>query len=115
METITNETLKLSYEKGYNMESVLYTNFRKNDTLYQTEVKGVMQYEILDWLREKHNIYISIRPWVTMSTRDKVCFYYKIYSDSDGTMFNNVLESVDGYVTYEECLEYAIQESLKKL
>ena len=55
METVELETAKLAKEKGYD-------NFFSKTLC--GELIQAYQYDIMDWLREEHNIYISIIPSV---------------------------------------------------
>ena len=96
-------TAKLAKEKGYD-------NFFSKTLC--GELIQAYQYDIMDWLREEHNIYISIIPSVTMAPKSKVSFTYQISSDSDGEKFNIYSSSMDCYSNYEECLETALKEAL---
>lgn len=100
MEYITFETSKLAKKKGYVKED---------------EYPCLNQYELMDWLREKHNIYISIRPYVTMATKDKVGYDYVIFTTSDGINFAEHRDSEDAYLNHNDCLEHALREALNMI
>ena len=104
MKTVELETAKLAKEKGYD-------NFFSKTLC--GELIQAYQYDIMEWLREEHNIYISIIPSVTMAPKSKVSFTYQIRGDSNGEQFKISYSSIAFYSNYEECLETALREALK--
>ena len=77
------------------------------------ECSAPYQYQLMDWLREKHNIHISILQTnlpLTDPQTDEWEWGYFIYEINDPT---NLLKSNCDFETYEECLETALQETLK--
>lgn len=143
MKVISFETAKLAKEKGfdkefsyfyvtknskiygideygglYNVKNIFKKIYKVGDYYVEKEKNAIpdpYQYQLMDWLREEHNIYISIIPSVTMALKSKVSFTYQISSDSNGEKFNIYSSSMDCYSNYEECLETALQEALKMI
>ena len=116
MKIVDFETAKLAKEKGFSIGcDWQYDEFGNIvDGLYMPHYfKAPYQYQLMDWLRGKRNICISIIPLVTMALKSKVFFTYQISSDSDGEKFNTFSSSMDSYSTHEKCLETALKEALK--
>lgn len=55
--------------------------------------------QVLKWLRDEKNIYVSILPFATHSTVDKVAFYYLIEYNSTG-------ETMEGIEQNTYCAEW---------
>lgn len=104
MQLISKETAKIAREKGFD-------DFFSKEL--SSPIDNAYQYQIMDWMRKKYNLYIVINPSVTMALKSQVNFAYKIYGKSDGVNFSTNWSSFYNYSTYEECLEYALQEALK--
>ena len=111
-EVISYKTAKLAHEKGY--EGVLASIFGYSYYNHKGELNGCILESIKDsnkksipaptqsllqrWLREKHNIHITI--WFNELTEK-----YRIDIPED-------ISEVE-YKTYEEALEYTLYEALK--
>ncbi len=118
MQIVNIETAKLAKEKGFSIGcDWQYDEFGNIvDGLYMPHYfKAPYQYQLMDWLREKRNIYISILQTnlpLTDPQTDEWEWGYYIYEIDDP---NNLLKSNWEFETYEECLETALQEALKMI
>jgi hypothetical protein len=90
MQTVCFETAKLAKEKGFNY-------------MYSTN-----QHDLLDWLRELHNLHIEI---LYDYENDNTSYHYTIRTIGK----ENGRDWKEDYATYEECLETALQEALKMI
>ena len=90
---ISFETFNLAREKGliYNV----LTEYTKRPT----------QSFLQKWLREKYNIDI----WCIPIYKGKKTFHYQLAVESD----NILNQTMERYKTYEEALEFGLQEALK--
>ena len=74
-------------------------------------------YDALKWLGEKKRIYVISVPYPTMSTIDRVMWYYEIKYHSDGA-FMEVINSLEGYMKSEEAaiagIEYVLDNLIKE-
>lgn len=113
------ETAKLAKEKGFEKCSNWYHVETKQLSIadgsvyrYQEELKGndlpaPTQSLLQKWLREKHNINIMVYPELY---NGKITYYhYDIYTDLSITYSENLFD----FKTYEEALEFGLQEALK--
>lgn len=69
--------------------------------------------QVLKWLREE-KIYIVIAVNPTLSTKDKIAYYYQVYSNSNGVA-SDYYESEDCYAQWEDCAIGSIKSVLKYL
>ena len=58
--------------------------------------------QVLKWLREEKKIYIVIAVNPTLSTKDKIAYYYQVYSNSNGVT-SDYYESEECYAQWEDC------------
>jgi hypothetical protein len=70
--------------------------------------------QVLKWLREEKKIYIVIAVNPTLSTKDKIAYYYQVYSNSNGVT-SDYYESEDCYAQWEDCAIGSIKSVLKHL
>lgn len=70
--------------------------------------------QVLKWLREEKKIYIVIAVNPTFSTKDKIAYYYQVYSNSNGVT-SDYYESEECYVQWEDCAIGAIKSVLDNL
>lgn len=70
--------------------------------------------QVLKWLREEKKIFVVIAVNPTLATKDKIAYYYKIYSNSDGVM-SDYYESEEGYAQWEDCAMDSIKYVLDNL
>ena len=93
------DLIQLSREKG----------FMSKDKLIKVNVdyKYLWMCELQKWLREKHNLFISITHRI-QGNIDSFLVDYS-YNGNNG-QWNNIY-----YTTYEECLENAIVEYLHRI
>ena len=97
MQTVCFETAKLAKEKGFGN--------------YFSKLLGeptVRVHELLDWLREEHNLHIEI---LYDYESDNTSYHYTIRTIGK----DNGRDWKEDYATYEECLETALQEALKMI
>ena len=69
--------------------------------------------QVLKWLREK-KIYIVIAVNPTLSTKDKIAYYYQIYFNSTG-VGSDYYESEECYAQWEECATDSIKYVIDNL
>jgi len=125
---ITLETALLAKEKGFKMNScTFYQHNPVGEKRYElvgedSEDEGFVsedpknrtavccQFVLQKWLRESHGINILISP--SQSNGEPItyqyCLHYKYGAQSKMTPW-----STNRYPTYEEALEFGLQESLK--
>jgi hypothetical protein len=70
--------------------------------------------QVLKWLREEKKIYIVIAVNPTLSTKDKIAYYYQVYSNSNGVT-SDYYESEDCYAQWEDCAIGSIKSVFKYL
>lgn len=70
--------------------------------------------QVLKWLREVKKIYIVIAVNPTLSTKDKIAYYYQVYSNSTGVT-SDYYESEECYAQWEDCAIGSIKSVLKYL
>lgn len=127
---ISFETAQLAKSKGFDLRGCAayaengVNSIRTNSDSYTKEkypINIVTQALLQKWLREKHNVHITVAPngvgFISGPSRiDGLCFGYRlkkgvgkewISSDLDEKNLNTSMHS------YEEALEVALQESLK--
>lgn len=135
MNIIGFKTAKLAKEKGYREKSFYYyddqgksglnfeissfvsstalftyLNFKEDFNKSKGRYSAPYMYELLDWLRIKHKLYINIIAEANITADNYV---YNIYFDSDGSKFTKTIQSLNKYSNYDECLEVALEQSLK--
>lgn len=115
---ITLETAKLAKEKGFDLKirqhykgselifnGILY-NFNNPEEQKQWNIElnsAPTQSLLAKWLREKHNIHIFIK------LRSENNYEYYRYKQIDNYLKDN------GFKTYEEALEIALQRALESI
>lgn len=70
--------------------------------------------EVLKWLREEKKIYIVIAVNPTLSTKDKIAYYYQVYSNCNGVT-SDYYESEECYAQWEDCAIDSIKSVLDNL
>lgn len=70
--------------------------------------------QALKWLREEKKIYIVIAVNPTLSTKDKIAYYYQVYSNCNGVT-SDYHESEECYAQWEECAIDSIEYVLDNL
>lgn len=70
--------------------------------------------QVLKWLREEKKIYIVIAVNPTLSTKDKIAYYYQIYFNSNGVT-SDYYESEECYTQWEDCAIDSIKYVLDNL
>ena len=69
--------------------------------------------QVLKWLRkEKIFVVIAVNP--TLSTKDKIAYYYQVYPNSNGVT-SDYYESEECYAQWEDCAIYSIKYVLDNL
>jgi hypothetical protein len=79
-------------------------------------VSAPEQYDLQVWLLRNHNLYIEVK-YMNFGNDIQKGFYYTIYSVT-GIYWSEGIYGKDlfsGYDSYEECLEFALCQSLLKL
>lgn len=98
---ITTDCIRGSNVKCLNGENNIYTDA---PTISQ----------VLKWLRKEKKIYIVIAVNPTLSTKDKIAYYYQVYSNSNGVT-SDYYESEECYAQWEECAIDSIKYVLGNL
>lgn len=80
-------------------EECLRSYNTQKDRLLRTIVDAPTISQVLKWLREERKIYVSILPFATHSTINKVAFYYLIEYNSTG-------ETMEGIEQNTYCAEW---------
>lgn len=70
--------------------------------------------QVLKWLRDEKKIFIVIAVNPTLSTKDKIAYYYQVYSNSNGVT-SDYYESEECYAQWEDCAIESIKSVLKYL
>jgi hypothetical protein len=70
--------------------------------------------QVLKWLREEKKIFVVIAVNPTLSTKDKIAYYYQVYSNSNGVT-SDYYESEECYAQWEDCAIGSIKSVLKHL
>lgn len=70
--------------------------------------------QVLKWLREEKKIFVVIAVNPTFSTKDKIAYYYQVYSNSNGVT-SDYYESEECYAQWEDCAIESIKSVLKYL
>lgn len=70
--------------------------------------------QVLKWLREEKKMYIVIAVNPTLSTKDKIAYYYQIYFNSTG-VGSDYYESEECYAQWEDCAIDSIKYVLDNL
>ena len=70
--------------------------------------------QVLKWLREEEKIFVVIAVNPTLSTKDKIAYYYQFYSNSNGVT-SDYYESEQLYAQWEECAIDSIKYVLDNL
>jgi hypothetical protein len=119
-ELINFETAKLAKEKNYTSDC--YDFFIRGEIEYKRPTQGLLQ----KWLREKHDINITVARVALGSDEMEYCYsvIHLPKEFEDAKRWVSLLERIDSFSsygstysgawrTYEEALEQALQESLK--
>lgn len=86
-------------EFHYNCESVIsnreiYFCHNKYDNIWHSDLADAPTIsQVLKWLRNANKVYVSILPFVTHSTINKVAFYYLIEYNSTGETMESIEQS----------------------
>jgi hypothetical protein len=70
--------------------------------------------QVLKWLREGKKIFVVIAVNPTLATKDKMAYYYQVYSNSDGVT-SDYYESEESYAQCEDCAIDSIKYVLDNL
>jgi hypothetical protein len=110
-ELIKLKTAKLAKEKGFDIPTVVLFNnegYKLNNEYYpdlhSEDIPAPTQALLQRWLREKHDLHLSI--WHNCLTKK-----YRIESSNYNLM--EILVQYDEFDTYEEALEVGLVEALK--
>jgi hypothetical protein len=87
-------------------------DFQNSKNQYRVAAPTISQ--VLKWLREEKKIYIVIAVNPTLSTKDKIAYYYQVYSNSNGVT-SDYYESEECYAQWEDCAIGSIKSVLKHL
>jgi hypothetical protein len=87
-------------------------DFLNSKNQYRVAAPTISQ--ALKWLREEKKIYIVIAVNPTLSTKDKIAYYYQVYSNSNGVA-SDYYESEECYAQWEDCAIGSIKSVLKYL
>lgn len=124
---VSSEIAKLLKEKGFNepCEKCIDINTKRtkycdydhicvsNDALSSELISYPTLYEVIKWLREKHNIYIFPTPYLSKDIDETSKYIVEIYKFEDEEWrHTNYLYK---FVTYEEALNAGILEALNTI
>lgn len=70
--------------------------------------------QVLLWLREEKKIYVVVTPYPSMSTKDKVVWFYQIKHNSDGA-FMDTMDGLESYMDYNGAAINGIEYALDNL
>ena len=70
--------------------------------------------QVLKWLREEKKIFVVIAVNPTLSTKDKIAYYYQVYFNSTGVTID-YYESEECYAQWEDCVIDSIKYVLDNL
>lgn len=87
-------------------------DFQNSKNQYRIAAPTISQ--VLKWLREEKKIYIVIAVNPTLSTKDKIAYYYQVYSNSTGVT-SDYYESEECYAQWKDCAMGSIKSVLKHL
>ena len=80
---------------------------------YMDDVSAPTISQVLKWLREK-KIFVVIAVNPTLSLKDKIAYYYQVYSNSNGVT-SDYYESEECYAQWEDCAIDSIKYVLDNL
>lgn len=101
---------EVDFEKG-----ILYLNYPLRYKKFEEKMLPAPTIsQVLKWLRDKKKIYIVIAVNPTLSTKDKIAYYYQVYSNSNGVT-SDYYESEECYAQWEECAIDSIKYVLYNL
>lgn len=115
-ELITFETALLIEEKRFNITEYLTIDSEKpkglrsnyNPSEQQTWFLNITQSLLQKWLREAHGIIVEIT-WQMCSTG----YEYAVINMNNPPEYDDEIERIPSFKTYEEALEVGLQEALK--
>lgn len=81
---------------------------------YMDDVASPTISQVLKWLRVEKKIYIVIVVNPTLSTKDKIAYYYQVYFNSNGVA-SDYYESEECYAQWEDCAIDSIKYVLDNL
>ena len=87
-------------------------DFMNSKNQYRVAATTISQ--VLKWLREEKKIYIVIAVNPTLSTKDKIAYYYQVYFNNNGVA-SDYYESEECYAQWEDCAMGSIKSVLKYL
>lgn len=123
---VTFETTKLVEETNFNLATDTMYQYSDKDIPFCEEVKFPKYYahvcetcsrptqeQVINWLREKHNIYIEIQ--IDKTTYPKFC--YEIFKYTDFGNWELISKRKEMFLTLDwyKNIEDALQEALKYL
>ena len=115
---VTYELAVKLKEKGFTKETAHHYNDKGEicvslvDEEYPYPCPTISQ--VLKWLREEKKIYIVIAVNPTLATKDKIAYYYQVYSNSNGVT-SDYYESEECYAQWEDCAIGSIKSELDNL
>ena len=95
-------------------EECLRSYNTQKDRLLRTIVDAPTISQILKWLRKEKNIFVVIAANPTLSTKDKIAYYYQVYSNSNGVT-SDYYENEECYAQWEDCAIDSIKYVLDNL
>lgn len=87
-------------------------DFLNSKNQYRVAAPTISQ--VFKWLRNEKKIYIVIAVNPTLSTKDKIAYYYQVYSNSNGVT-SDYYESEECYAQWEDCAIGSIKSVFKYL
>lgn len=108
----TNEVLPCQYTDLLQCHNIGEAESLIDDSGFCIDAPTISQ--VLKWLREEKKIYIVIAVNPTLSTKDKIAYYYQVYSNSNGVT-SDYYESEECYAQWEDCAIDSIKYVLDNL
>lgn len=106
-----NEKCYHYYQKEVLLTEICWNRYNRG-TANRCSAPTISQ--VLKWLREEKKIYIVIAVNPTLSTKDKIAYYYQVYSNSNGVT-SDYYESEECYAQWEDCTIDSIKYVLDNL
>lgn len=110
---ISNDLLRLAKLKGFKYEQRIVTSINSLGETYEYGIYGITQSLLQKWLREEHQIIVTITPTFTYSLITHIGYYCTIETPNED-LYSMECKNPDLYFysTYEEAFEAGLREGL---
>lgn len=79
-----------------------YRCYYDNDDSDERDCVAPTIAQVMDWLRDEKSLYITVEPFPSMATKDKVAWSWSFSWNSDGVYMDYTFPEDGSYRTYEE-------------